>query len=180
MNIIQTPLKDLVIIDPKAFSDERGFFLETFQVNRYQAALKLNISFVQDNLSRSKKNVLRGLHYQLQQPQDKLVTVISGSVFDVAVDIRKNSPTFGQWFSCILNDENHLQLFIPRGFAHGFCVLSHSADFHYKCSDYYDSSTERGILWSDPQLNIRWPIQNPLLSAKDRNYPCLNALTPEL
>lgn len=180
MKIIQTPLQDLVIIDPKHFSDKRGFFLETFQEKRYQTMLKLDFCFVQDNLSRSSKNVLRGLHYQLQQPQAKLVTVIRGSIFDVAVDLRKTSATFGKWFGTILNDENHHQLFIPKGFAHGFCVISDWVDFHYKCSDYYDPSTELGILWSDSNLGITWPIQNPILSEKDRSYPCLNNLSREL
>ncbi|MES2998390.1 MAG: dTDP-4-dehydrorhamnose 3,5-epimerase [Pseudomonadota bacterium] len=180
MNIIQTPLKGLMLINPKKFLDERGFFLETFQAKRYQSMLQLDICFVQDNLSRSCKNVLRGLHYQLQQPQDKLVTVITGSVFDVVADIRKNSATFGQWFGTVLNDENHHQLFIPKGFAHGFCVLSDSADFHYKCSDYYNPSAELGILWSDPSLAIHWPLQTPVVSTKDSNYPCLKALPKEL
>lgn len=135
---------------------------------------------MQDNLSRSTKNVLRGLHYQIQQPQDKLITVIRGSAFDVAVDIRTESATFGQWFGIILNDENHYQLFIPKGFAHGFCVLSEIVDFHYKCSDYYNAEAEQGILWSDPGLAINWPLKTPLLSTKDKKYNCLKNIPSEL
>ena len=180
MNIIPTPLQDLILIDPKSHHDERGFFFEAFQAERYQRLLKKNIHFVQDNLSRSSKNVLRGLHYQIQQPQDKLITVIRGSVFDVAVDIRTQSATFGQWFGVILNDENHYQLYIPKGFAHGFCVLSEIVDFHYKCSDYYNPKTEQGILWSDPNLAIDWPLSAPIISAKDKNYACLKDIPSRL
>jgi dTDP-4-dehydrorhamnose 3,5-epimerase len=180
MKIISTPIKDLILIDPKQHKDKRGFFLESFQEKRYQTMLKQDIHFVQDNLSRSSRNVLRGLHYQLIQAQDKLVTVVRGSVFDVAVDIRTNSNTFGQWFGTILNDENHYQLFIPKGFAHGFCVLSDVVDFHYKCSDYYNPHAEQGILWSDPNLAIVWPIRTPIISPKDKDYPCLKNLSAEL
>ncbi|MGC1853824.1 MAG: dTDP-4-dehydrorhamnose 3,5-epimerase [Candidatus Aquirickettsiella sp.] len=180
MKIISTPIQDLMLIDPKSHQDERGFFLEAFQAERYQRLLKKDIYFVQDNLSRSSKNVLRGLHYQITQPQDKLVTVIRGSVFDVAVDIRILSPTFGQWFGVILNDENHYQLFIPKGFAHGFCVLSELVDFHYKCSDYYKPEAEQGILWSDPNLAINWPLSAPIISPKDKNYAYLSNITNEL
>lgn len=180
MNIIPTPIQDLMLIDPTSHNDERGFFLETFQAERYQRLLKQDIYFVQDNLSRSSKNVLRGLHYQIKQPQDKLVTVIRGSVFDVAVDIRTDSSTFGQWFGVILNDENHYQLFIPKGFAHGFCVLSEIVDFHYKCSDYYNPEAEQGIRWSDSSLAINWPLQAPIISSKDKNYACLKNIPPEL
>jgi dTDP-4-dehydrorhamnose 3,5-epimerase len=180
MNIIPTPLQDLILIDPKSHHDERGFFLEAFQAERYQRLLKKKIHFVQDNLSRSSKNVLRGLHYQIQQPQDKLVTVIRGSVFDVAVDIRTQSATFGQWFGVILNDENHYQFFIPKGFAHGFCVLSEIVDFHYKCSDYYNPKTEKGILWSDPSLAINWPLTSPIISTKDKNYAYLKDIPSRL
>ena len=181
MKLIKTPLKDLLIIVPPRFTDERGFFLEIFQEKRYQKTLKSKILFVQDNLSHSKKNVLRGLHYQLQQPQDKLVTVTKGSVFDVAVDIRINSPTFGQWYGTILSDENHHQLFIPKGFAHGFCVLSDIADFHYKCSDYYDPNSELGILWSDSDLAIHWPIEGEaIVSDKDKLYPSLKDIAQTL
>lgn len=180
MKIIATPIKDLILIDPKSHQDERGFFFEAFQAERYQLLLKKDIHFVQDNLSRSSKNVLRGLHYQIKQPQDKLVTVIRGSVFDVAVDIRIQSPTFGQWFGVILNDKNHYQLFIPKGFAHGFCVLSEVVDFHYKCSDYYNPEAEQGILWSDLSLAINWPLQVPIISAKDKTYTCLKDIPSSL
>ncbi|MCZ6913314.1 MAG: dTDP-4-dehydrorhamnose 3,5-epimerase [Rickettsia endosymbiont of Ixodes persulcatus] len=179
MKLIKTPLKDLVILLPTRVNDERGFFLESFQEKKYQEILNSNVIFVQDNLSHSKKNVLRGLHYQLQQPQDKLVTVIKGRVFDVAVDIRCNSPTFGKWHGVILDDENHHQFFIPKGFAHGFFVLSESADFHYKCSNYYNPSEEHGILWSDADLAIAWPEKKALLSETDKLYPCLKHIPPE-
>lgn len=180
MKIIPTSIQDLILIDPKSYPDERGFFLETFQKERYQRLLKKDIYFVQDNLSRSRKNVLRGLHYQIKQPQDKLITVIRGSVFDVAVDIRTQSATFGQWFGVILNDENHYQFFIPKGFAHGFCVLSDIVDFHYKCSDYYNPDAEQGILWSDPNIAIDWPSQAPIISSKDKNYTYLKNLPSTL
>jgi dTDP-4-dehydrorhamnose 3,5-epimerase len=180
MKLIKTPLKDLVILVPQRFTDERGFFLESFQEQHYQKVLNSKIFFVQDNLSRSKKHVLRGLHYQRQQPQDKLVTVIKGRVFDVAVDIRRNSPSFGKWFGTILSDENHHQFFIPKGFAHGFYVLSETADFHYKCSDYYDPKENLGILWSDPHLAIDWPFKKALLSNKDKLYPALNDIPEAL
>lgn len=173
MKIIPTPIPDLILIDPKSYPDERGFFFESFQEQRYQKMLNQKINFVQDNLSRSSKNVLRGLHYQIQQPQDKLITIIRGSVYDVAVDIRTQSATFGQWFGVVLNDENHYQLFIPKGFAHGFCVLSEIVDFHYKCSDYYNPQTEQGILWSDPSLAIDWPLSDPIISPKDQKYSIL-------
>lgn len=179
MKIIPTSIPDLVLIDPKSHQDERGFFLEAFQEERYQKLLNRKINFVQDNLSRSNKKVLRGLHYQIQQSQDKLVTVIRGSVFDVAVDIRTQSASFGQWFGTILNDENHYQLFIPKGFAHGFCVLSEIADFHYKCSDYYNPKAEQGILWSDPSLAIDWPLSEPIISPKDQNYSDLKNIPSE-
>ncbi|MDQ8039567.1 MAG: dTDP-4-dehydrorhamnose 3,5-epimerase [Rickettsiella sp.] len=178
MKIIETPLAGLAIIEPKKFIDTRGFFLESFQERNYQKLL--NVNFVQDNLSHSKKNVLRGLHYQVQQPQAKLVSVIKGCVFDVAVDIRKKSTTFGKWFGIILDDKNHRQLFIPKGFAHGFYVLSETADFHYKCSNYYNPATELGILWSDSNLSITWPKNNDvLLSEKDKLLPTLENIPQE-
>lgn len=180
MKIIPTSIPDLILIDPKSYHDERGFFFEVFQKERYQKFLNRKINFVQDNLSRSSKNVLRGLHYQIRQPQDKLITVIRGSVFDVAVDIRTQSPTFGQWFGVVLNDENHYQLFIPKGFAHGFCVISEIVDFHYKCSDYYNPKAEQGILWSDPSLAIDWPLFDPIISPKDQKYNCLKNISSEL
>ena len=172
MRVIRTTLKDCVIIEPKVFGDERGFFLETFQTERYVDA-GINLSFVQDNHSRSSKGVLRGLHFQKSKPQGKLVRVVRGEVYDVAVDIRQDSPTFGQWEAVILSEENKTQFWVPPGFAHGFVVLSETADFEYKCTDYYDPSDEGSLLWNDPDLNIPWPIDNPKLSEKDANAPLL-------
>ena len=169
MNVIKTKLIDCVIIEPKIFGDERGFFLETFQAERYTKLAGITLPFVQDNHSRSSKGVLRGLHFQKTKPQGKLVRVVKGEVFDVAVDIRQGSPTFGQWEAVILSEENKTQLWVPPGFAHGFIVLSNSADFEYKCTDYYDSSDEGSVLWNDPDLDIPWPIVTPILSNKDAN-----------
>jgi dTDP-4-dehydrorhamnose 3,5-epimerase len=167
MNVVQTKLHDCVIIEPKVFGDERGFFLETFQAERYLELAKIRLPFIQDNHSRSSRGVLRGLHFQKTKPQGKLVRVVRGKVYDVAVDMRKDSLTFGQWESVILSEDNKTQLWVPPGFAHGFVVLSDTADFEYKCTDYYDSSDEGSILWNDPELNIPWPIDNPILSDKD-------------
>lgn len=157
MKVIDTAIPDVKIIEPAFFGDDRGFFLETFHVKRYQEMLGINLDFVQDNHSRSTKGVLRGLHFQKTKPQGKLVRVVRGEVFDVAVDIRKGSPTYGKWEGIILSEENKRQFWIPPGFAHGFLVLSDIADFEYKCTDYYDASDEGSVLWSDPQLNISWP-----------------------
>jgi dTDP-4-dehydrorhamnose 3,5-epimerase len=167
MNVIKTKLDGCVIIEPKVFGDERGFFLETFQADRYISEAGITLPFVQDNHSRSSKSVLRGLHFQKTKPQGKLVRVVRGQVYDVAVDIRKGSPTYGQWEGLILSEENKTQLWVPPGFAHGFVVLSDTADFEYKCTDYYDPSDEGGILWNDSDLDIPWPIDNPILSNKD-------------
>ena len=167
MNVIKTKLDGCVIIEPKVFGDERGFFLETFQAERYGREAGIKLPFVQDNHSRSSKSVLRGLHFQRTKPQGKLVRVVRGQVYDVAVDIRTGSPTYGQWEGLILSEENKAQLWVPSGFAHGFVVLSDTADFEYKCTDYYDPSDEGGILWNDPDLDIPWPIDNPILSNKD-------------
>ena len=167
MNIIRTKLKDCVIIEPKLFSDARGFFIETFQADRYANLANINLPFVQDNHSHSSKGVLRGLHFQKTKPQGKLVRVVHGEVYDVAVDLRHDSPTFGQWEAVILTEENKTQFWVPPGFAHGFLVLSDTADFEYKCTDYYDPSDEVSILWNDPDLNITWPIASPILSDKD-------------
>ena len=172
MRVIRTTLKDCVIIEPKVFGDERGFFLETFQTERY-ADVGINLPFVQDNHSRSSKGVLRGLHFQKTKPQGKLVRVVRGEVYDVAVDIRQGSLTYGQWEAVILSEENKTQFWVPPGFAHGFVVLSETADFEYKCTDYYDPSDEGSLLWNDPDLNIPWPIDNPKLSEKDANAPLL-------
>lgn len=165
------PLNGLLIITPRLFHDARGYFFESFHQTRY-AALGLP-PFVQDNHSVSKKNVIRGLHYQQPNAQGKLVFVTRGKVWDVVVDIRKSSPTFGQWFSLILSDENHTQLYIPPGFAHGFCTLSDEADFAYKCTDVYTPGAEHGIRFDDPDINIPWPTTTPILSEKDKTYPLL-------
>ena len=169
MNVIQSKLSGCKIIEPEVHGDERGFFLETYQAERYRALVGITESFVQDNHSRSSKGILRGLHFQRTKPQGKLVRVVSGAVFDVAVDIRLNSPTFGCWESVVLSEDNKTQFWVPPGFAHGFLVLTDSADFEYKCTDYYDPSDEGSILWNDPDLNIDWPMKNPVLSDKDKN-----------
>jgi len=179
MNVIKTKIKDLLIIEPKVFGDERGFFYETFQAERYKAA-GVNADFVQDNRSRSSRGVLRGLHFQKTKPQGKLVSVTEGEVFDVAVDLRPESNTFGQHEAVLLTGENKLQFFVPPGFAHGFCVLSETADFQYKCTDYYDPSDEGGLLWNDDNLAIQWPIEAPLLSDKDKIQPTFNKIKYQL
>lgn len=177
MKIIEATLPGLIVIKPNVLQDSRGYFLESFQQTRY---LELGIpAFVQDNVSRSKHNVLRGLHFQLPQAQGKLVSVTYGAVFDVAVDIRVSSPTFGKWFGIELSEENHMQMYIPPGFAHGFCVLSEIADFHYKCTNFYSPGSEKGIAWNDPSLSISWPSKNPILSPKDMNYPSLPEMSHE-
>lgn len=170
MKITPASLNGLLIIEPDVFEDPRGFFLETYHRNRYQDVGITDI-FVQDNLSFSTRNTLRGLHYQISRPQAKLVQVITGEVYDVAVDLRKESPTFGKWEGFHLDAQAHRQLFIPKGFAHGFCVMSESAHFLYKCSDVYTPGDEGGILWSDPELGIRWPVGNPIISPKDQQHP---------
>ena len=175
MEVVETGLAGLLLIKPKAFGDRRGYFIESYQENRYQSA-GMTAHFVQDNISRSQKGVLRGLHLQTEHAQDKLVMVSRGQVFDVAVDIRKDSPTFGQSYSAILNDQNHWQLYIPKGFAHGFYVMEDGTDFFYKCSDYYHPEFETGILWNDPDLGISWPLDpliTPLISSKDQSLPRL-------
>lgn len=172
MKVIETELPGVLIIEPRVFGDQRGFFLETYHQARYQEA-GLPPCFVQDNHSRSRKGVLRGLHYQLVQPQGKLVGVTRGQVFDVAVDIRRGSPTFGRWVGCILDDCSLRQFYVPPGFAHGFCVLSEEADFVYKCTDYYHPPSERGIAWDDPDIGIEWPPVDAILSEKDTRNPRL-------
>ena len=168
MKILPTEIPGLILLEPKSFGDARGFFFESYQRDRYRDA-GIPESFVQDNVSRSSRGTLRGLHYQLVQPQGKLVFVTRGEVFDVAVDMRRSSPTFGRWFGVFLNDENHRQLYVPPGFAHGFCVTSDSVDFCYKCTDFYNPSHERTLLWNDPTVGVQWPeIGEPLLSAKDQ------------
>jgi dTDP-4-dehydrorhamnose 3,5-epimerase len=169
MNVIQTTIPDLLILEPTVFGDTRGFFLESFNAAAFQEATGLNVTFVQDNHSRSARNVLRGLHYQIRQPQGKLVRVVRGTVFDVTVDIRRSSRTFGRWFGTELSETNHRQLWVPPGLAHGFVVISDSADFLYKTTDYYAPAYERCIVWNDPEIRIQWPLQaSPLLSAKDQ------------
>ncbi len=167
MNVISTAIPDVKIIEPKVFGDARGFFFESFNQNAFNEATDTNHQFVQDNHSRSAQGVLRGLHYQIQRPQGKLVRVVRGAVFDVAVDIRKTSPTFGQWVGAELSEDNYRQLWVPPGFAHGFVVLSETADFLYKTTDYYAPQFERCIAWDDPALAILWPVRTPRLSEKD-------------
>lgn len=166
MNVIKTDIPGVLIIEPTVFGDARGFFLETFQDQRYREA-GIAETFVQDNHSHSAQGVLRGLHFQRQHPQGKLVYVTQGSVFDVAVDIRKDSPTYGRWVGITLNAGEHKQFYVPPGCAHGFCVVSEYADFHYKCTDYYHPEDEGSIIWNDPDIAIEWPIDNPTLSGKD-------------
>lgn len=169
MNATRLAIPDVVLLEPKVFGDERGFFLESFNLARFEAVVGKPVAFVQDNHSRSAKNVLRGLHYQIQQPQGKLVRVVRGKVFDVVVDIRRSSTTFGKWVGIELSEDNHRQLWVPPGFAHGFLVLSDFADFLYKTTDYYAPQHERCIAWNDPALGIEWPLHQgiPRLSSKD-------------
>ncbi len=169
MKVLPTAIPDVLIIEPTVYGDERGFFFESFNQRRFTELAGVNLPFVQDNHSRSAKNVLRGLHYQIKQPQGKLVRVLSGEVFDVCVDLRRTSPTFGKAVWVTLSAENFRQLWVPPGFAHGFLVTSESAELAYKTTDYYAPEYERSLLWSDPQIAIRWPLEaEPLLSAKDR------------
>ncbi|MFC1516628.1 dTDP-4-dehydrorhamnose 3,5-epimerase [Thermodesulfobacteriota bacterium] len=177
MNIIPTTFEGLFIVEPKIFSDNRGFFTETYHKAKYQESGIPQI-FIQDNLSSSVQNTLRGLHYQIKKPQAKIVQVIVGAIFDVAVDIRVGSPTFGKWAGVHLSEKNMRQLFIPEGFAHGFCVLSETALVTYKCSDFYHPEDEGGIIWSDPDIGIDWPAENPIISEKDMHYPRLSELSP--
>lgn len=179
MNVIETILPDVLIIEPKVFSDSRGFFKEIFQNERYsQNGIELN--FVQDNYSRSKKDVLRGLHFQKSKPQGKLVTCLRGAVFDVAIDLNPNSVTFGEYIGVELSEDNHRQLWVPKGYGHGFCVLTDVADFYYKCTDFYDPTDEAGIIWNDPDIDIKWPIEHPLLTDKDLNLPNLKVIKDKL
>jgi dTDP-4-dehydrorhamnose 3,5-epimerase len=179
MRVEESSLPGVLVVQPKAFGDARGFFFESFHAERY-AASGITLPFVQDNVSRSTRGTLRGLHFQEPKSQGKLVFVTRGSVFDVAVDVRKGSAHFGKWFGLDLTDENHTQLWIPPGFAHGFCVTSEIADFAYKCTDFYAPECERSIRWDDPDLAIDWPIREPNLSPKDAAAPLLRdaALLP--
>ena len=184
MTIIETNLPGVVLIEPKVFPDARGFFYECYHAQRF-AECGITARFVQDNHARSSRGTLRGLHFQLLQPQAKLCRVISGAVFDVAVDIRRGSPTFGQWCGAILSEENKRQIFVPRDFAHGYVVLSESAEFLYKCDDFYRPGDQRGIAWNDPQIGIEWPLgeialSDLVLADKDRLAPLLCDVPPEL
>lgn len=169
MQVIDTKIDGVKVIQPTVFSDARGFFMETFEKRRFQEMLDLDLDFVQDNHSRSSRGVLRGLHYQDIKPQGKLVRVVRGEVYDVAVDIRPDSPTFGKWEGIVLSEENKTQLWIPPGLAHGFVVLSETADFEYKCTDYYSPENERCLIWNDPDVGVTWPVPHPILSEKDKN-----------
>ncbi len=172
MRVIATELPGVLIVEPQVFADRRGFFLESYNQQRY-AEHGIDVAFVQDNHSRSARGTLRGLHYQAPPGQGKLVRVVAGEVFDVAVDIRRGSPTYGRWVGVTRSAENHRQLYVPTGFAHGFCVVSESADFLYKVTSYYAPAEERGIAWDDPALGIEWPVQDPILSDRDRHHPPL-------
>lgn len=178
MNVEPTPLPGVLLLHPQVFGDERGYFKETWNRRRFQEA-GLDLDFVQDNLSFSAKGILRGLHFQYPNPQGKLVQVLLGEVFDVAVDVRRGSPYFGRWFGTVLSAGNHLQMYIPQGFAHGFCVLSESALFAYKCTEFYDPSAEFSLRWDDSDLGIDWPIRTPRLSSKDENALRLSEIPPD-
>jgi dTDP-4-dehydrorhamnose 3,5-epimerase len=176
VKVTTTDLPGVLIIEPNVFGDERGFFVETFQSERYREVAGIALPFVQDNHSRSKRGVLRGLHRQTRHVQGKLVRAARGEIFDVAADIDPKSATFGRWVGVTLSDTNHRQLWIPPGYAHGFVVVSEIADFEYKCTDYYDPESEAGVIWNDPDLDIAWPIETPTLSEKDKRLPKLAEL----
>ena len=178
MKVTETKLEGALIFEPQIFGDDRGFFMETWNYQRYKEA-GLDVKFIQSNLSKSAKGVLRGLHFQNPNPQGKLVQILTGEVFDVAVDIRQGSPTFGQWHGEILSGDNNKQFYIPEGFAHGFCVLSETAIFSYMCTNVYDPISDNSLLWNDPEIKIDWPIENPLLSDKDKNALTLNKINPQ-
>lgn len=175
MQVHTTPLSGVLVLEPVVHRDERGFFLESYSARTLSQA-GITDNFVQDNHSRSVKKTLRGLHYQVNHGQSKLVRVLSGAIFDVAVDVQWGSPTFGQWFGQVLTAENFLQLYIPSGFAHGFCVLTDTADVAYKCNSYYAPQDERGLAWNDPAIGIAWPVDDPILSARDQNHPALHEI----
>jgi dTDP-4-dehydrorhamnose 3,5-epimerase len=178
MDVKQTAMSGLLLIEPQCFRDERGFFLESFQVERYRAHGIVD-DFVQDNHSRSERRVLRGLHYQIRRPQAQIVTVIRGRIFDVVVDLRRGSATFGRWYGVELSDEEGpRQLYMSPGFAHGFCVLSGFADIHYKVNRFYDPADEGGLVWNDPDLRICWPIEAPVVSERDTSHPRLRHVDP--
>lgn len=175
---VATAIPDVCVLKPRVFRDPRGFFLETYHAAEFEQ-LGIRTRFVQDNHSQSRKNTLRGLHYQLRHPQAKLCRVVRGAVLDVAVDIRRGSPTFGKWVSAELSAENMHQIFVPAGFAHGFVVLSEEAEFLYKCSDFYDPAGERGVVWNDPDLKIDWGVSQPVLSEKDARLPRLSEIASD-
>jgi len=177
MKVVPQSIPEVLIIEPEVHRDKRGFSMEVYHQMRYCQS-RLEQTFVQDNLSFSVQGALRGLHYQLRNPQAKLVQVLKGAIFDVAVDIRLGSPTFGQWVGIYLTDDNSRQTLVPEGFAHGFCALSKTAIVIYKCTDFYDPEDDGGILWSDPTLGIHWPVKEPLLSPKDSRNPCVRDLSP--
>jgi dTDP-4-dehydrorhamnose 3,5-epimerase len=177
MQVTRLSIPDVVLVEPKIFGDHRGFFVETYAVERYREA-GIDVSFVQDNLSSSTRGIVRGLHYQVERPQAKLVSVVEGRIFDVVVDIRPGSPTYGRWIGEILDDERRRQLYVPVGFAHGFAVLSDRAVVTYKCSDLYHPVGEGGIRWDCPEIGIKWPVDAPILSAKDAAYPSLSGARP--
>ena len=179
MNVVDTGLPGVKLIEPRVFGDHRGFFLETFHAARY-AEIGIHLPFVQDNWSRSVRGTLRGLHFQEPHAQGKLVQVMSGAVFDVAVDVRRGSPSFGRWVSVALTADNFKQVYIPPGFAHGFCVVSPTAQVEYKCTDLYDPASEIGIAWNDPAIGISWPVTTPVLSARDSRHPTLAAVMDQL
>lgn len=178
MKILETPLQGALVLEPDVFGDSRGFFYESYNKTKFRDA-GIDCNFVQSNVSRSSKGTLRGLHYQWPNPQGKLVSVLQGEVYDVAVDIRHGSPTFGQWVGVMLSGENHRHIWIPEGFAHGFCVLSESAIFTYQCTALYDRAGDAGIRWNDSELGIDWPISEPLLSEKDQKSPFLQDVPPD-
>jgi len=178
MKINKTFIEGLLIVEPQLFKDDRGFFYESYNKNDLDKVV--NVVFVQDNESKSNKGVIRGLHFQKPPyAQTKLIRCVSGKILDVAVDLRKSSPTFGKYFTVVLSEKNHKQLYIPEGFAHGFSVLSDQAIVHYKCSKYYDKASERGIRWDDPLIRIDWQVSRPILSTKDRNLPLFSSLKAE-
>lgn len=176
MQITQTNIPDVLLLKPEVYRDERGFFLETYRED-YLKDQGVDVHFVQDNLSQSQQNTVRGLHYQIEQQQDKLLMVMQGKILDVAVDLRQGSPTFGEYVAMELSSENKHQMYIPKGFAHGFSVLSEKALVYYKCSDYYDPEGERGLFWDDPALDIDWKVKEPIISDKDQKQPLLNEIT---
>ena len=179
MKFVPTALPDVIVVEPDVFHDPRGFFFESYHADKY-AAGGIDVTFVQDNHSRSTRGTLRGMHAQRQRPQGKLVRVVHGEVFDVALDIRRGSPRFKQWVGVVLSADNFRQCYIPPGFAHGFCVLSDTAEFEYKCTDFYDPTDELRIAWNDPEIGIAWPIREPVLSDKDRGGHALAALWDQL